>query len=86
MKQLLYFPKWLEVLIKINMVPKNKRYSQKLYKEVKTSINHFRAILKRLEGEDLIQIYPSKKINWIILTEKGKEVSEAVMRIKTYIK
>ena len=53
MKQLLYFPKWLDVLIKIKMAPENKRYCQKLHREVKTSINHFRAILKRLESKDL---------------------------------
>ncbi len=86
MRQLLYFPKWLDVLIKIKMAPENRRYCQKLHREVKTSINHFRAILKRLESKDFIEIYPSKKIKWIILTEKGKEASQAVMNIKSTLK
>ncbi len=86
MRQLLYLPKWLEVLMKINNAPENKRYSQKLQRVLKMSINHLRAILKRLENENFIQIYPSKKIKWIILTDKGKEVSQAVMSIKSSIK
>ena len=83
MKQLLYFPKWLEILVKINNAPPNKRYSQKLVRELKMSINHLRAILKKLEQEEIIEIMPSKKIKWIVLTNKGKELSQAIQSIKS---
>ena len=83
MKHLLYFPKWFELLIKINNAPDHKRYSQKLVRELKMSINHLRAILKKLEQEEIIEIMPSKKIKWIVLTEKGRELSQAIMSIKS---
>lgn len=86
MKHLLYLPKWQEILFKINNTPENKRYSQKLVRELKMSINHLRAILKRLEQENIIQIFPTKKIKWIVLTGRGKELSNAVSSIKTSMK
>lgn len=81
MKHLLYFPKWFDLLIKINKAPDHKRYSQKLHRELSMSINHLRAILKQMEQANIIEILSSRKIKWIVLTDKGKELSQAIQSI-----
>lgn len=83
MSQLLYLPKWFELLIKISNAPDHKRYSQKLHRELSMSINHLRAILKQMEEANIIEITPSKKIKWIVLTDKGKELAQAIQSIKS---
>jgi predicted transcriptional regulator len=78
-------PKWSEVLLGIYKTPENKRYCQKITRNVKSTINHIRAIVKVLAKAKLIKIIPTKKIKHIQLTEKGKEVATSLINIKSAI-
>ena len=79
----LYLPIWIEVLVELYKAPDYKRYCQRMNQEVKTSMTHLRAVVKRLSEKSLIEIVPTKKINRIIVTEKGKRIAVAVQDIKS---
>lgn len=82
MSSSLYLPIWIEVLVQLYKAPDYKRYCQRMNQEVKTSMTHLRAVVKRLSEKRLIEIVPTKKINRIIVTEKGKRIAVAVQAIK----
>lgn len=83
MSSSLYLPIWIEVLVQLYKAPDYKRYCQRMNQEVKTSMTHLRAVVKRLSEKRLIEIVPTKKINRIIVTEKGKRIAVAVQAIKS---
>lgn len=83
MSSSLYLPIWIEVLVELYKAPDYKRYCQRMNQEVKTSMTHLRAVVKRLSEKSLIEIVPTKKINRIIVTEKGKRIAVAVQAIKS---
>ncbi len=85
MTKLLSLPKWSDVLLGIYKIPESRRYCQKITREVKSSINHIRALVKTLEKAKLIKILPTKKIKRIYLTDKGKNVASAILDIKSEI-
>lgn len=82
----LYLPIWIEVLVELYKAPDYKRYCQRMNQEVKTSMTHLRAVVKRLSEKSLIEIVPTKKINRIIVTEKGKRIAVAVQNIKSELR
>ena len=81
----LSLPKWSDVLIGLYLTSENKRYCQKLSRNVKASINHIRVLVKKLETAKLVKIIPTKKIKRIYLTEKGENVASAILAIKSEI-
>ena len=83
MSSSIYLPVWIDVLVQLHKAPDNRRYSQRISREVDTSKNHFRAIVKRLTEEKLIDILPTRKIHRIIVTEKGKRVAAAILSIQS---
>ncbi len=83
MSSSIYLPAWIDVLVELYKVPDYKRYCQRLGREVDTSMTHLRAVVKRLSEKRLIEIVPTKKINRIIVTEKGKRIAVAVQAIKS---
>ncbi len=83
MSSSLYLPIWIEVLVELYKAPDYKRYCQRMNQEVKTSMTHLRAVVKRLSEKRLIEIVPTKKINRIIVTEKGKRIAVAVQAVKS---
>ena len=86
MSSSLYLPIWIEVLVELYKAPDYKRYCQRMNQEVKTSMTHLRAVVKRLSEKSLIEIVPTKKINRIIVTEKGKRIAVAVQNIKSELR
>lgn len=86
MSSSLYLPIWIEVLVELYKAPDYKRYCQRMNQEVKTSMTHLRAVVKRLSEKRLIEIVPTKKINRIIVTEKGKRIAVAVQNIKSELR
>ena len=86
MSSSLYLPIWIDVLVKLNKAPDYKRYCQRLSREVDTSINHLRAVVRRLAERNLVEIVATKKIKRIIVTAKGKRIAVAVQNIKSELK
>ena len=82
----IYLPVWIEVLVHLHRAPDHKRYCQRLSREVDTSINHLRAVVRRLAEKNLVEIVSTKKIKRIIVTDKGKRVVVAVQSIKSELK
>ncbi len=85
MAKLLSLPKWSDVLIGIYKTPECRRYCQKITRNIDSTANHIRAIVKFLEKAKLIQIIPTKKIKRIYLTDKGRDVALALLNIKSAI-
>ena len=86
MSSSLYLPVWIDVLVGLHKAPDHKRYCQKVVREVNTSMNHLRAVVRRLAEKNLVEIVSTKKIKRIIVTEKGKRVVVAVQSIKSELK
>ncbi len=86
MSSSIYLPVWIEVLVHLHRAPDYKRYCQRLSREVDTSINHLRAVVRRLAEKNLVEIVSTKKIKRIIVTDKGKRVVVAVQSIKSELK
>jgi predicted transcriptional regulator len=82
----LIIPKWFIVLKAIKKAPDDKRYCQKLNREVKLSFNHLRTIIRALERKHLIIIIPKKKIKKISLTEKGRQIASNIINILAEVK
>jgi len=79
----IYLPVWVNVLIQLYKAPEYKRYCQKMIREIKTSSNHLRAIVRLLAKEELIVITPTKKINHITVTDKGKRIALHMINVKS---
>ena len=86
MSSSIYLPVWIEVLVHLHRAPDCKRYCQRLSREVDTSINHLRAVVRRLAEKNLVEIVSTKKIKRIIVTERGKRIAVAVQSIKSELK
>jgi len=86
MSSSLYLPVWIDVLVHLHKAPDCRRYCQRLSREVNTSINHLRAVVRRLAEKNLIEIVSTKKIKRIIMTDKGKRIAVAVQNIKSELK
>ena len=86
MSSSIYLPVWIDVLVQLHNTPDDKRYCQRLSREVDTSINHLRAVVRRLAEKNLVEIVSTKKIKRIIVTERGKRVVVAVQSIKSELK
>ncbi len=86
MSSSLYLPVWIEVLVHLHSTPDYKRYCQKMGREVNISMNHLRAVVRRLAEKNLVEIVSTKKIKRIIVTEKGKRIAVAVQSIKSELK
>ena len=79
----IFLPVWMEVLVQLHKAPDSRRYCQRICREVDTSMNHLRAIVKRLAEKRLIEITFTKKINRIVITDKGKRMATAFQQIKS---
>ncbi len=86
MSSSLYLPVWIDVLVELHKAPDYKRYCQKMGREVNISMNHIRAVVRRLAEKNLVEIVSTKKIKRIIVTEKGKRIAVAVQSIKSELK
>ncbi len=83
MIQRLKLPRWNEILIEIYKNKNNNKYSQKLNRNIKGSLSHLRAIVKKLEKRNIIKVTPNKNQKDLELTEKGEKIAIAVLTIKT---
>ena len=70
------------MLVELHKAPDYKRYCQKMGREINTSINHIRAVVRRLAEKDLVEIISTKKIKRITVTEKGERVAVLIMKIQ----
>jgi len=86
MSSSLYLPVWIDVLVQLYKAPDYKRYCQRMNRDVKTSMTHLRAVVRRLAEKNLVEIVPTKKIKRIIMTDKGKRIAVAVQNIKSELK
>ncbi len=86
MSSSIYLPVWINVLVHLHRAPDSKRYCQRLSREVDTSINHLRAIVRRLAEKKLVEVVATKKIKRIIVTDKGKRIAVAVQNIKSELR
>ena len=82
----IFLPVWIEVLVQLHKAPDNRRYCQRICREVDTSMNHLRAIVRRLAEKKLVEIVSTKKIKRIIVTEKGKRVAMYMQGIRNELK
>ena len=83
MSSSLYLPAWIDVLVQLHKAPDYKRYCQKVGKDINTSMNHIRAVVRRLAEKNLVEIIFTKKINRIVITDKGKRMAMASQQIKS---
>ena len=83
MSSSLYLPAWIDVLVQLHKAPDYKRYCQKVGKDINTSMNHIRAVVRRLAEKNLVEIIFTKKINRIVITDKGKRMATAFQQIKS---
>lgn len=79
---LLYFPRWMEVLIAIARLPKHKRYPQKLYRAAPSCASHIKTVLKALEAHRLIRIDRTTRIRWIHMTFQGETLSQHLLQVR----
>ena len=86
MSSSLYLPAWIDVLVELHKAPDYKRYCQKMGKDINTSMNHIRAVVRRLAEKNLVEIISTKKIKRIIVTEKGKRIALAMQSILTELR
>lgn len=82
----LLVPKWIELIITLYNTPDEYRYSQRLKHKVKSTSSHIRKLLRRLEASGLILRRRTRKIQYIILTSKGNQIAELLMKIKQEVK
>jgi len=78
--------KWVPLIISIYNTPEEYRYSQKLQHKINTTSSHIRKLLKHLESAGLILRKRTRKIQYIKLTQKGKQIAELLMKIKQEVK
>ncbi len=74
--------RWHEALLAINKSKTRYCYCERLYKMLNCSKTYIRVLVKSLAKNKLIKISPEKKINRIIVTEKGQRVINALSEIK----
>ena len=79
----LRIPRWHDVLLEIYKNTEKMSYCEKLNRRIKASLTHLREIVKLLAKHKLIKIVPSKKINLLAITEKGKRVASSILHLKT---
>ncbi|MBN4081221.1 hypothetical protein JYT44_02530 [Caldithrix abyssi] len=82
----LRMPRWNDVLVEIYNTHPKYRYCQKLNRGVKASTNHIRAIVELLDENNLIEIFPTKKIRFIKITGKGESVAILLLELRTALR
>jgi len=82
----LVVPKWVELVIAVYNAPERGTYYQKLTQRADITSSYIRTLLLALEASGLIRRRPRKNIQYIELTEKGKEIAEMLMRIKQEVR
>ena len=75
-------PKWIDLLVSIYNEPLEKCYTEKLQRRMKITSSHARKVLKLLESAGLVYRIKTRKIQYIALTQKGKQTAELLMRAK----
>jgi predicted transcriptional regulator len=78
-----YFLKWVDVLVVLKRLPDHKRYGQKVCKEMGGASSHIRNIIPWLEKHKMIRRKEGKKIKPIMFTEKGKSVTNDILKLKS---
>lgn len=86
MPEHLRLPRWNDVLIAIYKAQQRKPYCQRLNREIHGSLTHLREIVKTLAEQQLIEVYNGKKTKHIMLTEKGRQVTESLLNIKEHLR
>ena len=79
---LLYLPRWMEVLISIARLPGNQRYPQRLYRECPVCSSHIKTVLKALQAHQLIHVDRTGRIRWIRLTSQGESLSQHLLQVR----
>jgi len=82
----LLVPKWIELIITLYNTPEEYRYSQKLKYKVKTTSSHMRKLLRRLEASGLVFRRRTRKIQYLILTSKGRQIAQLLLKIKQEVR
>lgn len=78
----LALPRWHHVIIELYRKNIRPKYSQRLNRKIKGSINHLRQIVRMLSKKGLVRIIPSNKIKHLELTKRGEKVASAILEIK----
>jgi len=81
MTKMLQLSKWSEILIEISKLSDRVVYCELLRKRIKGSLSHIRAVVKNLEKHRLIEIRPGKKIKYLKITDKGRQVVNNLISI-----
>jgi predicted transcriptional regulator len=77
------FLKWSEVLIVIGKLPEEKCYGQKICQEMGGAASHIRNIIPWLEKQKMIRRKTGRKIRYIALTVRGKNIANDILSMKT---
>lgn len=82
MRNCLTLPRWNEILIEIYKTQDRNNYCQKLNRKIRGSLTHLRDMVRLLAKHNFIEINSGNKIKRLILTEKGKIITSALLVIK----
>ena len=83
MKNYLKLPRWNEILIEIYKSQDRNNYCEKINRNIKGSLTYLREVVKLFAENNLIEISSENKIKRLIMTEKGKVITSALMIVKT---
>jgi Mn-dependent DtxR family transcriptional regulator len=83
MRMPVYLPKWIEVMALLYSMTDGERYCQRVYRRMSISSGHIRTMIEHLERLCLVERSPPRKIRYIRLTARGKELAELAVRMKS---
>jgi len=75
-------PKWIDLLVFLYNRPLEQCYSQRIQKGMDITSSHARKLLKLMETAGLVYRVKTRKIQYITLTPRGRQVAEMLMIIK----
>jgi DNA-binding HxlR family transcriptional regulator len=75
-------PKWFKLVITLYNIPDEQRYSQRLQNKIHITSTHLRKLLFVLESRSIVSRTRVGKIQYIVLTSKGKDIAEMLLKIR----
>ena len=81
MYRTLTLPKWNHLLVSLYKSQPHERYAERLNRRMRSSLTHLRELVRALESHRLIELYSEKKRKMLILTEKGRRVTNSTQSI-----
>ena len=83
MTSTIHLQRWHDILLAISKGRERYRYAERLYKKLGCSRTYFREVISQLLAEDLIEIIPEKKIKRLVLTDKGRRVTQSLQTLNS---